>query len=149
MKTNFSTLQGRLAVSTTAVIGLTALSACDTRTASDADVYVPEQATAPQPVDGVATTLAIGEEDGGYASPSETYATTFAVGEEDGAGPFPVEPDGGIGDGAGPIPFEPGTPPIGEVEGEYERIYIPPDPDNVGQAVNSGVVTTLAIGEEG
>ncbi len=80
----------------------------------------------------IATTLAIGEEDGGGFSgtpiPVEPDGgigdgagpipkdpddggptfTTLALGEEDGgAGPIPVEPDGGIGDGAGPIPSGP------------------------------------------
>ena len=38
-------------------------------------------------------------------------ATTLAIGEEDGGGggPIPVEPGGGIGDGAGPIPVDPDT----------------------------------------
>jgi hypothetical protein len=99
------------------------------------------------------TTQAIGEEDGGYyAPPSDGFATTLAVGEEDGSGPFSVEPNGGIGDGAGPIPFEPGTPQIGEVEGDFERIYIPPEPGysaQPSQPVYGQQATTLAIGEEG
>lgn len=133
MKTRFPTIRGRIAASATAIVGLSALGACDTKTAPDAEVYAPQQVTTPQQTNST-TTFAIGEEDGGYASPSETYATTFAVGEEE---------------GAGSIQYDIGTPPIGEVEGEYERIFIPPLDDNVGQPVNSGVATTLAIGEEG
>lgn len=46
---------------------------------------------------------------GGGAEPPE--ATTLAIGEEDGGGTIPVEPGGGIGDGAGPIPTD-GDDPI-------------------------------------
>jgi hypothetical protein len=86
---------------------------------------------------GTATTLAIGEEDGGTYTPYDPgTVTTLAVGEEDGSGPFPVEPDGGIGDGAGPPSFAT-TLALGEEDGQGS--YAPVDP---------GTATTLAIGEE-
>jgi len=48
---------------------------------------------------------------GSPRNPGDMGATTLALGEEDGGGtPIPVEPDGGIGDGAGPIPGVPDDP---------------------------------------
>ena len=110
MKTISPSLKGRLKTSATAVIGLAALSACGARTAPESQVFTPQPVAAPQQTNGVATTQAIGEENGAYASPSDTYRTTFAVGEEDGAGPSSIGT---------------GSPAIGEVEGNYERIFIP------------------------
>lgn len=150
MRSMFTTCRARLAASATAILGLTAVGGCQQRSAPEPEVYAPQQAVTPVYIEeSQVTTQAIGEEDGGYSVPTEQYATTYAVGEEDGTGPIPVEPNGGIGDGAGPIPFEQSAPQIGGVEGDYERIYIPPDPDNVGQPYNDGLATTLAIGEEG
>ena len=87
---------------------------------------------------GSATTLALGEEEGpAYAPvPDSGTATTLAIGEEDGSGPIPVEPDGGIGDGAGPPPFVT-TLAIGEEDGQS---MTPP--------IYSDTPTTLAIGED-
>lgn len=168
MRSGFSSYRSRLMGSVTALLGLGVISGCAPRTVTAVDQ--PQQPTpAPQPTltqqpgdvygtteavgeedgvyqtpnSGVATTLAIGEEDGAYQTPNSGLVTTLAVGEEDGTGPIPVEPDGGIGDGAGPIPLDPSTQQeVGNVQGDFERIYIPPAP-------GSGVATTLAIGEEG
>ena len=152
MRTVFNSVRARLSASATAMVGIAAIGGC----AQTAEPQPTAQPVATQPIadEPRVTTQAIGEEDGGYyAPPSDGFATTLAVGEEDGSGPFPVEPNGGIGDGAGPIPFEPGTPQIGEVEGDYERIYIPPEPGYSSQQPSQPVygqqVTTLAIGEEG
>ena len=96
-----------------------------------------------QPESVYATTQAIGEEDGAYQTPSSGSVTTLAVGEEDGTGPFPVEPNGGIGGGGGSISLDPlELQEVGNVEGDFERIYIPSAPDE-------GLTSTLAIGEEG
>lgn len=152
MRTVYPSARARLMATATGVLGLAAVSGCQPRTvaAPAQDVYAPQPVAAPQQSYNQATTFAIGEEEGGYAAPDEVFATTFAIGEEDGGGPIPVEPNGGIGDGAGPIPIQQNPPlPIGEVQGDYERIYIPPEPSTVGQPYNSGVATTLAIGEEG
>jgi len=161
MRSGFSSGRARLAASVTALVGLSAVSGCAPRVVSDADrvrqpVAAPQPAVAPQPIStpqpGIVqqpqevftTTQAIGEEDGAYPAPVDQFATTYAIGEEDGTGPIPVEPGGGIGSGAGPIPFDTSVPSgFGEVEGEYERVYIPPAPSAPGQA------TTFAIGEEG
>jgi len=150
MRSEHPRARTRIAATATGVLGLAAVSGCQPRNAPPQEVYAPQPVVAPQQSYDPATTFAVGEEEGGYAAPDEVFATTFAIGEEEGGGPFPVEPNGGIGDGAGPIPFEPVTPaPIGEVPGDYERIYIPPASGAVGQPFNEGIATTLAIGEEG
>lgn len=159
MQPVFSSTRARLAASAAAVLGVSTLGACERKAAPQpAPQPTPIQSiTAPPPVDvqqpvdaqqpvyieePAITTLAIGEEEGGSVPPVDGYVTTFAIGEEDGTGPIPVEPDGGIGDGAGPIPIE-------QVDGDFERIYIPPEPGIGDRPVGEPVATTLAIGEEG
>ena len=84
-----------------------------------------------------ATTLAIGEEDGGGFGPfppdpdGPPEATTLAIGEEDGGGGYPVKPPVGGGE-----PPEVTTFAIGEEDGGGGFPGKPPE------------VTTLAIGEE-
>jgi len=137
------------------LIALQGLSACASKTTASPMVYTPpvDVPVASVPVDGYGAQ--------GYR-PVDGIATTLAVGEEDGTGPIPVEPDGGIGDGAGPIPdavpapYDPGfatTLAIGEEDGgtgpyteigpvgtDFGQGYAPP--------YDSGVATTLAVGEE-
>lgn len=171
------TTRSNLFSTTAAVLALGALSGCsyfdrggdkgigetyEPRPVATQPTYQQPQYQQPIYEQPTATTFAIGEEDGGYSGqPTDNFATTLAVGEEDGSGPFPVEPNGGIGDGAGPIPtvqgdFEPvyiddpsyggiGTDagPAPTVQGQFEPIYI----DDSG--FDNGGVTTLAIGEEG
>lgn len=93
---------------------------------------------------GEPTTFAFGEEDRGECG-GPPDATTLAVGEEDGGGPIPVEPDNGIGDGAGPPEFT--TLAIGEEDGGA------PVPVEPGNGIGDGAgpppdATTLAVGEE-
>jgi len=149
MRSVFSFFTARLMTSFTAVLGLGAVSACAPRTVTDVDrtpqqpIATPQPVAVQQPEPVFATTQAIGEEDSAYQSPPSQAVTTLAVGEEDGSGPFPVEPNGGIGGGAGPIPIDPLTQQqIGNVQGDFERVYIPPAP-------SQGQATTFAIGEEG
>lgn len=131
MRPVFSSCRARFAASSAALLGIVTMSGCQNTPPAETGAYAPDPVAA-QPII------------------EEPVVTTLAIGEEDGTGFFPVEPGGGIGDGAGPIPFDPNAPqPIGGVQGDFERIYIPPDPDNVGQPVNDGFATTLAIGEEG
>ncbi len=141
MRSDFSTTRARLAATATGVLGISAISGCQPRALPAPQVINPQPVVAPQ--QGLATrplvapeqsygqptTLAIGEEEGGFATPTEVFATTYAIGEEDGGGLIPVEPNGGIGSGAGPIPIgiNTGPLPIGEVQGDFERIYIPPE----------------------
>lgn len=152
------------------LIALQGLSACAQKTPAPTTAYTPQvdapvapsysgttAGTYEQAGDGVATTLALGEEDGGVYAPDDSgMATTLALGEEDGTGPIPVEPDGGIGDGATPPPFAT-TLAIGEEDG---NVYAPVDPgmattlalgeeDGTGVIYDPPTVTTLAIGEEG
>lgn len=89
----------------------------------------------PIPFPPEATTLAIGEEDGGGGSFPNDPDGPFPIGGK----PIPVEPDGGIGDGAGPIPID-GQPmpvePDGGIGDGAGPIPFPPE------------ATTLAVGEE-
>ena len=86
----------------------------------------------PIPFPPEATTLAIGEEDGGGGFPQDPDGP-FPIG----GGPIPVEPDGGIGDGAGPIPIGPiPVEPDGGIGDGAGPIPFPPE------------ATTLAVGEE-
>lgn len=90
-----------------------------------------DQTAIPKPTNPIAAPIPV-EPDGGIgdgagpipiAPPGEDIgATTLAIGEEDGGGAIPVEPDGGIGDGAGPIPLDPDdliatTHALGEEDG--------------------------------
>jgi len=89
------------------LIALQGMSACTTPTVAPITGYTPPISTPyapappdgyvvqPQylPPDGTATTLAIGEEDGGYGQPVDPgFATTLAIGEEDGGYGQPVDP---------------------------------------------------------
>ena len=150
MRSDFTTARARLTATATGVLGMAALGGCQPRTVPVQDVYAPQPVVVPQQSANPVTTFAIGEEEGGSVAPTEVFATTYAIGEEDGGGPIPVEPNGGIGDGAGPIPFDPNPAlPIGEVQGDFERVYIPPLSGAAPQPYSGGVATTLAIGEEG
>lgn len=151
MRSGFSSLRARLAGSVTALMGLSVMAGCETKQAPDpapttggGAAYTP--VTEPGPV----TTLAIGEEEGSYGTPTsyEPMATTLAVGEEDGSGPFPVEPNGGIGDGAQPL-YDGSNTTYEVGEEDNVEIFIPPEPGAVGGTPDYGQVTTLAIGEEG
>jgi len=143
MHSGSSSNRPRIVASISALVSISAASGCSPRAVSDIDreqppVASPQPAIAQPSQDPVRTTFAVGEEDAGNAQPTDQFATTFAIGEEDGRGPTPVEADGRIG--ASPGPYDPSTAaPIGEVAGEYERIYIP----------EPGATTTFAIGEEG
>jgi len=116
MRSGFSSYGTRLVASITALVGLSAVSACAPRAVSDAD-RTSKPISTPQPV-------VVQEPQGGVV-------TTQAIGEEDGARSATIDPEilRGIGE-------------IEEVEGDFERIFIPPAP---GEAP----ATTLAIGEEG
>ncbi|MGF1645183.1 MAG: hypothetical protein ACFCUJ_16215 [Thiotrichales bacterium] len=94
--------------------------------------------------DPIATTLAIGEEDGGCPpgagaggkppSGDDPIMTTMAVGEEDGG-----LPPGGIGKPDDPIAT---TKAMGEEDGGLPPVAIKPPPGG------GPIYTTLAIGEE-
>ncbi len=154
------------------LIAIQGLSACSKQaeTTPIAQNFQPPVTVPVAPVDGHGNTVAQP-----YQPPTNSgIVTTLAVGEEDGSGPFPVEPDGGIGDGAGPPPFAttlaigeedgqsytpaPGTPTTLAL-GEEDGSAFPKDPDDVTTLAigeednayipyNPGTVTTLAIGEE-
>ncbi len=91
---------------------------------------------------------------GGDSAPNDhdgPVATTLAIGEEDGGGPIPVEPDGGIGDGAGPIPVDPDGPgvttlAIGEEDGGGGPA---PMPLPIGGAINGTKGDDVLAGSDG
>ncbi len=137
--------RSRMAASVTALVGLSVVSGCSPRAVSDVDrvqrpVAAPQPAVIP-PVNTVqpprVETVQPPQEVNTLQQPQSVFVTTKAIGEEDGTGLIPIQPNAS----AGQTSFDPlAPPPIGEVAGEYERIYIPPE---------TGSATTLAIGEEG
>jgi len=131
MRSGISSKRSRMAVSVTALVGLSAASGCAPRAVSDGDrvqrpVAAPQPDAAPQPAPLPQPTIAQPSPNTSVPGPNDQFVTTFAIGEEEGGGLTPVQTNSGIGGVPNQTPYDPLAPtPIGEVAGEYERIYIP------------------------